>query len=104
MSPSVIEMRRLTIFKAVVLPHPDGPINTQISPGGTSNVRFSTAGLSLPGYRLNTLRKAISAGADRSGSRPGADPFTPSAVLPIAGVYQLGRAVSGRFEAARIRA
>ena len=49
MSPSVIVIRRLTIFSAVVLPHPDGPISTQISPGGTSKVRFSTAAPSRPG-------------------------------------------------------
>ena len=40
---------RLTIRMAVVLPHPDGPTSTQISPAGTSSVRWSTAGRSAPG-------------------------------------------------------
>src|SRR5829696_8460763 len=31
-SPSVISTMRLTMRIAVVLPHPDGPTNTQISP------------------------------------------------------------------------
>ena len=34
MSPSVISIMRLTIRIAVVLPQPDGPTSTQISPGG----------------------------------------------------------------------
>ena len=33
MSPSVSEISRLTSFSAVVLPQPDGPTSTQISPG-----------------------------------------------------------------------
>ena len=38
-----------TIRMAVVLPQPDGPTRTQISPAGTSSESFSTAGLSAPG-------------------------------------------------------
>ncbi len=64
MSPSVIEISRLTIFSAVVLPHPEGPIRTQISPGGTVKLSFSTAACSRPGYRLTTSSNAISPGAD----------------------------------------
>ena len=45
MSPSVMSIRRLTIFIAVVLPLPDGPISTQISPAGTSSERSLIAGV-----------------------------------------------------------
>ena len=44
MSPSVIEISRLIIFIAVVLPPPDGPIRTQISPAGMVSDRSSIAG------------------------------------------------------------
>ena len=40
---------RLTIRIAVVLPQPDGPTSTQISPAGTSSESLSTAGFSAPG-------------------------------------------------------
>ena len=40
---------RLTIRIAVVLPQPDGPTSTQISPAGTLRESLSTAGLSAPG-------------------------------------------------------
>ncbi len=36
-------MRRLTIFRLVVLPQPDGPTSTQMRPAGTVSERFSTA-------------------------------------------------------------
>ena len=49
MSPSVISTVRLTIRIAVVLPQPDGPTSTQISPAGTSRVRWSSAGEDWPG-------------------------------------------------------
>jgi hypothetical protein len=49
MSPSVMSIMRLTIRMAVVLPQPDGPTSTQISPAGTSSDSPSTAGRSLPG-------------------------------------------------------
>ena len=49
MSPSEISIMRLTIRIAVVLPQPDGPTRTQISPAGTSSERPSTAMLSAPG-------------------------------------------------------
>src|SRR4051794_39617679 len=54
MSPSVMSIIRLTIRMAVVLPQPEGPTSTQISPAGTSSERWSTAGFSAPGYRLTT--------------------------------------------------
>jgi ABC-type ATPase involved in cell division len=46
MSPEVISTVRLTIRIAVVLPHPEGPTSTQISPAGASRVRSSTAATS----------------------------------------------------------
>ena len=49
MSPSVMSIIRLTIRMAVVLPQPEGPTSTQISPAGTSSESLSTAGESWPG-------------------------------------------------------
>src|SRR6266516_7689759 len=63
MSPSLISFRRLTIFIAVVLPPPDGPTRTQISPAGTTRERSLTAAARPPGYRFVTFRKTISAAA-----------------------------------------
>jgi hypothetical protein len=48
-SPSVISIIRLTSRIAVVLPHPDGPTSTQISPASTVKLRSSIAGCSCPG-------------------------------------------------------
>ena len=48
---------------AVVLPQPDGPTSTQISPAGTSNDRFRKVGSSAPGYRLETSRNSSDAAA-----------------------------------------
>ena len=48
MSPSEIVTVRLTIRIAVVLPQPDGPTSTQISPAGTSSDRSRTAGSLWP--------------------------------------------------------
>ena len=48
MSPSVIATVRLTIRIAVVLPQPEGPTSTQMSPAGTSSERSRTAGSSCP--------------------------------------------------------
>ena len=48
MSPSVISTVRLTIRIAVVLPQPEGPTSTQISPAGTSSERSWTAGSVWP--------------------------------------------------------
>ena len=47
MSPSVIEISRLIIFIAVVLPPPEGPMRTQISPDGMVSDRSSIAGCEL---------------------------------------------------------
>ena len=49
MSPSSKSIRRLTIFMAVVLPAPDGPTSTQMSPAGTASERFETAADVRPG-------------------------------------------------------
>ena len=46
---------RLTSRIAVVLPQPEGPTRTQISPAGTSSVRPSTAGLSEPAVALGRV-------------------------------------------------
>ena len=43
MRPLVGSISRLIIFSVVVLPHPDGPTSTQISPSPTSRSRASTA-------------------------------------------------------------
>ena len=58
MSPSVIEIRRLTIFMAVVLPQPEGPIRTQISPGGDLEAEVSTAGLLAPRIALDSAAES----------------------------------------------
>src|SRR5436190_15328267 len=58
MSPSVISIIRLTIRIAVVLPQPEGPTRTQISPAGTSNDRWSTASRWAPAYRFTTSRNS----------------------------------------------
>ena len=41
--PPVGSIRRLTIFRLVVLPQPDGPTSTQILPAGTVSDRSLTA-------------------------------------------------------------
>ncbi len=43
MCPAVGSMSRLIIRRVVVLPQPDGPTSTQISPSTISSVRASTA-------------------------------------------------------------
>ena len=45
----MMSIMRLTIRIAVVLPQPDGPTRTQISPAGTSSESPSTAASVLPG-------------------------------------------------------
>jgi hypothetical protein len=44
MLPDVIGIRRLIRRISVVLPQPDGPMKTQISPSGTVRLTLSTAG------------------------------------------------------------
>ncbi len=61
MSPLVSEMSRLTSRSAVVLPPPDGPTSTQISPAGTVSDRRSTAAPSRPGYSFVASSKTSSA-------------------------------------------
>ncbi|MNP79559.1 hypothetical protein D3C76_1774360 [compost metagenome] len=46
--PEVGAIRRLIIFSVVLLPQPDGPRNTQISPSLTVRLTESTALTSLP--------------------------------------------------------
>ncbi len=43
MRPLVGSISRLIMRRVVVLPQPEGPTSTQISPSGTSRVRWSTA-------------------------------------------------------------
>ena len=52
MSPSVISIMRLTIRIAVVLPQPEGPTSTQISPAGTVSERFVDRRLGAAGVAL----------------------------------------------------
>src|SRR5262249_31703292 len=60
MSPPDIGIRRFTSLSAVVLPQPEGPIRTQISPAGTSKERSWTAAFSRPGYCFETPLKQVS--------------------------------------------
>jgi hypothetical protein len=48
-SPSVGSISLFTIRIVVVLPHPEGPTKTQISPSRISKERSLTTGLSEPG-------------------------------------------------------
>src|SRR4051812_29239147 len=58
MRPEVGSTSRLTMRIVVVLPHPDGPTSTAISPAGTSSESSSTA--TVPsGYRLATRSSRI---------------------------------------------
>src|SRR5689334_9079988 len=50
--PEVGSMSRLIIRIVVVLPHPEGPTNTTISPAGISMFTESTAALAWLGYFL----------------------------------------------------
>src|SRR4051812_13890759 len=52
--PEVGSTSRLTIFSVVVLPQPDGPSNTQISPSATSKLMRSTA-IAVPAAVSNAL-------------------------------------------------
>src|SRR6056297_2886097 len=52
MWPEDGSMMRLIILRLVVLPQPDGPTKTTISPLGIFRLRRSTAGDSCPGKRL----------------------------------------------------
>src|SRR5437879_8723005 len=60
-APDVGSMSRLIIRMVVVLPQPDGPTNTTISPAGMVVEKSSTAGSCCPGYRLVTASSTISA-------------------------------------------
>src|SRR3990170_8960168 len=60
-SPEVGSTMRFIIFRVVVLPHPDGPTSTTISPSDTSNERSPTAGEGLPGNDFETCSRRIMA-------------------------------------------
>src|ERR671917_590540 len=66
-SPSVGSMSLLTIRIVVVLPHPDGPTKTQISPSGISKERSFTTARSEPEYVLLTPLNLIIASPVRPG-------------------------------------
>jgi hypothetical protein len=51
--------KRLIIFIVVVLPHPDGPTSTAVSPSSMSMQRWSTATDSELGKRLTTSTRRI---------------------------------------------
>src|SRR5918996_3309453 len=63
--PAVGSMSRLIIFIVVVLPHPDGPTRTTVSPLPISRERSPTAGARAPGKRLDTFRREIMVSATR---------------------------------------
>ena len=64
MSPAVSSIIRFTSRSAVVLPHPDGPTSTQISPAGTFSERPRIAGSDSPEYRFVTSRYSTDAARD----------------------------------------
>src|SRR5437773_6283572 len=59
MVPEVGSIRRLIIFMVVVLPHPDGPTSTTVSPRPMSSDRSATAAPPPPGYSLLTSFREI---------------------------------------------
>src|SRR5690606_15328374 len=59
MRPLDGSISRLIIRIVVVLPHPEGPSRTTISPASTSRDRSATAGASTPGYCLVTPSSRI---------------------------------------------
>src|SRR5919199_155306 len=61
MSPESNGMSLFTIFRAVVLPPPDGPTSTQNAAAGISSESSFTAATSRPAYRFVTRSKTISA-------------------------------------------
>ena len=62
--PEVGSIIRLISRSVVLLPQPDGPTSTRISPFGMLRSRSATAGMSEPGYTLPTpWRWIIGAGA-----------------------------------------
>jgi hypothetical protein len=58
MSPLVISIIRFTRRIAVVLPQPDGPTRTQISPEGTTRLRSVIAGSAASPKTLRTSRNS----------------------------------------------
>ncbi len=91
MSPSLIEIRRLTIFSAVVLPQPDGPMSTQISPGATSKLSSETAALLAARVALDDLFERRSRLGPSAASRLGDCSEWGSETAPIALIYQTSR-------------
>ena len=65
--PEVASTSRLIIFRVVVLPHPDGPTSTTISPSLMSRLSSLTAGLVWLGKVLETPRRRIM-GSDMPGA------------------------------------
>jgi hypothetical protein len=69
MSPAVGSIRRLIIFIVVVLPHPEGPTRTTVSPSLMSIERFSTAAPPDDPNCLETPRSEIIVEATDSPSK-----------------------------------
>src|SRR4051812_33677735 len=90
MSPEVIEIIRLTIRIAVVLPQPEGPTSTQISPAGTVNESLSTAGSACPGYTLVASRNS-SVAASRPAPWSGVDWAVVTSGAPLGAPILPGR-------------
>jgi hypothetical protein len=57
--PDVGSTSRLIIFSVVVLPQPDGPTSTTISPSATSSERLETAAVGSPEKTLVTASRRI---------------------------------------------
>src|ERR671938_1656629 len=55
--PAVGSMRRLTIWRSVVFPQPEGPRRTTSWPSSTASEQSSTAGRPPAPYRLTTCSK-----------------------------------------------
>src|SRR5512132_3817521 len=85
MRPLVGSMSRLTIFKVVVFPQPDGPTRTEISPSGTSRVRSVTAWVPS-GKRLETESRRIM--GRTPGGSPKATPRSPAPVTILCGLTE----------------
>ena len=62
MRPEVGSIIRLISRSVVLLPQPDGPTSTRISPLGMLRSRSATAGTSEPGYTLPTPWSSIIGG------------------------------------------
>src|SRR5262249_22494539 len=87
MRPDVGSIRRLTIFKVVVLPHPDGPTRTHTWPAGMASESARTASWPLA-YCLLIASRRIIASVEGDAEEPcpdGRDGGTESTVGGVIG-------------------